>query len=313
MDYIEHYEAPEEEEKVMHDEYVITTDSSCDMGADYYKENDVRFLGLHYIINDEEYIQHDPKSPDNKTFYDMMRGGSMPKTSQVSYENAYNLFESIVKKDKDIFHLSFSGALSGTYQTCVMAAKDIMAKYPDRTVKVVDSVSASGGMGLLLHNLIKRRNNGADLDELTAYAEVFKFDVVHTFTVDDLNHLHRGGRVSKASAVVGSLLGIKPVLHVNDKGQLIPHSKIRGRKQSLNAMAKQMKAKYKPGENEEIFINDGDCREDAEYLAKVIKEMMPDVKKVRHGDVGSVIGAHTGPGVVALFFIGKDREPVDIK
>lgn len=294
-------------------QYVIISDTTTDMGIEYYKENNVQLLYFHYTMDDEEHVQYMESDLSVKEFYDRVRAGSMPKTSQVAYEDAFNLFESIVKEDKDIFYLSFSGALSGSYQTITMAANDVMEKYPDSIVKVVDSVSACGGEGLLLDYCVKRRDQGAELDELVEYAEVLKYNTIHLFTVMDLNHLHRGGRLSKASAVFGTMLGIKPVLYFNDKGQLLPYSKVRGRKQSLDAMAKQMKEKYKPGENEEIFINDADAREDAEYLGKLIMKMMPDVKKVRYGNVGAVIGAHSGPGTVALFFIGKDREPVEIK
>ena len=294
-------------------EYVIVTDSTTDMGAQYYEENNVRFIGMHYTIDDEEYIQYSDKDMGIKDFYDKVRAGSMPKTSQVAYEDAYNLFEEIVKEDKDIFYLSFSGALSGSYQTLTLVAKDIMEKYPESTVKVIDSISACGGEGFLLHHCVTRRNQGADLEELTEYAEVIKYNTIHLFTVMDLNHLHRGGRLSKASAVFGTMLGIKPVLYFNDKGQLLPYAKVRGRKQSLDAMAKQMKEKYKEGENEEIFIHDADSREDAEYLGKLIMKMMPDVKKIRYGHIGAVIGAHAGPSTIALFFIGKNREPVEIK
>ncbi|MBR4112817.1 MAG: DegV family protein [Ruminiclostridium sp.] len=294
-------------------QYVIITDTTTDMGIEYYKENNVQLLYFHYTMDDEEHVQYMESDLSVKEFYDRVRAGSMPKTSQVAYEDAFNLFESVVKEGKDIFYLSFSGALSGSYQTITMAANDVMEKYPDCSIKVIDSVSACGGEGLLLDYCVKRRDQGAELDELVEYAEVLKYNTIHLFTVMDLNHLHRGGRLSKASAVFGTMLGIKPVLYFNDKGQLLPYSKVRGRKQSLDAMAKQMKEKYKPGENEEIFINDGDAREDAEYLGKLIMKMMPDVKKVRYGNIGAVIGAHSGPGTVALFFIGKDREPVDIK
>lgn len=294
-------------------QYVIITDTTTDMGIEYYKENNVQLLYFHYTMDDEEHVQYMESDLSVKEFYDRVRAGSMPKTSQVAYEDAFNLFESVVKEGKDIFYLSFSGALSGSYQTITMAANDVMEKYPDSIVKVIDSVSACGGEGLLLDYCVKRRDQGAELDELVEYAEVLKYNTIHLFTVMDLNHLHRGGRLSKASAVFGTMLGIKPVLYFNDKGQLLPYSKVRGRKQSLDAMAKQMKEKYKPGENEEIFINDGDAREDAEYLGKLIMKMMPDVKKVRYGNIGAVIGAHSGPGTVALFFIGKDREPVEIK
>ncbi len=303
----------EEKELTEEREYVIATDSTTDLGLEYYKENNVPCIGFHYVINDEEFVQYDEKAHDIKTFYDLVRGGSMPKTSQAAYEDLYSLFESIVKEGKDVFYLCFSSALSGSYQASVLAAKDIMDNYPEATVKVVDSLSACGGEGYLLDRCITRHRQGATLEELTEYAEVLRFNTIHLFTVDDLEHLHRGGRLSKFSAVVGSMLGIKPVLYFNDKGQLLPYTKIRGRKQSLQAMAKQMKAKYIQGENEEIFINDADAREDAEYLGNLIKEMIPEVKKIRYGDVGAVIGTHAGPGTVALFFIGKDREPVEVK
>lgn len=294
-------------------EYVIVSDTTTDLGREYYTQHNVSLLYFHYIIDDEEHVQYTESDLPVKEFYDRVRAGSMPKTSQVSYDDSFNLFESIVTEGKDIFCLSFSGALSGSYQTTTMAANDIMEKYPDATVKVVDSVSACGGEGLLLDYCIKRRDQGADLEELAEYAEIIKYNTIHQFTVMDLNHLHRGGRLSKASAVVGTMLGIKPVLYFNDKGQLLPYAKVRGRKQSLEHMAKQMKATYKQGENYEIFINDADAREDAEYLGKMIMKMMPDVKKIRYGSVGAVIGAHSGPGTVALFYIGKNREPVDIK
>ncbi len=294
-------------------EYVLTTDSCTDMGADYYGEHNVRFIGMHYTMDDTEYIQYTTDELEIGEFYSRIKAGSMPKTSQVAYDDLYKMFEEIAKDGKDILYLSFSSALSGSYQTSTIVAKDIMEKYPECTINVVDSVSACGGQGFLLNLLVKKRDEGASLDELTKYAEYIKFKVLHLFTVDDLNHLHRGGRLSKLSAVVGGMLGIKPILYFDDGGHLLPYSKVRGRKQSLEAMAKQMKEKYVPGKNEEIFIHDAACRKDAEFLAETIMKMMPDVKKVRFANVEAVIGTHSGPGTVALFFIGKDREPVEIK
>ena len=294
-------------------EYVIATDSTADMPVEYYKENDVRFIGMQYTIDGKEYVQHSENELEIKEFYDMVRNGSMPKTSQVSYEKLSNLFEEIVSGGKDILYICFSSALSGSYQTSLLAANDITEKHPEATIKVIDSVSASSGEGYLVNLCVKKRNEGATLEELAKYAEEIKCKVIHLFTVNDLNHLHRGGRLSKLSAVVGGMLGIKPVLYFDDEGHLLPYTKIRGRRQSLEAMAKQMKEKYVPGENEEIFISDGDSREEAEYLGEYIKKLMPDVKTVRYGNVGCVIGSHTGPEVIALFFIGKDREPVEIK
>lgn len=297
----------------MNNGYVIATDSTTDMGLEYFNENNVAYIGMHYTMNDTEYVQYSESDLPVKEFYDMVRAGSLPKTSQIAYDDLTNLFQSIIDEDKDIFYLCFSSALSGSYQTAVLVAKDMTEKYPERKIVIVDSICASGGEGLLLHLCVAKRDKGATLDELTAYAEKMKHHTVHLFTVDDLNHLHRGGRVSKLSAVVGGMLGIKPVLHVSETGHLVPYAKIRGRRQSLEAMAKQMKEKYTPGQNEEIFICDGDSREDAEYLGNYIMRLLPDVKKVRYNSIGAVIGTHSGPGTIALFFIGKDRIPVDIK
>lgn len=297
----------------MSNEYVIATDSTTDMGKEYYEENNVLYIGMHYIMDETEYIQYSENDLPIKDFYDKVRAGSMPKTSQVAYDDLIELFRTITDEGKDIFYLCFSSALSGSYQTALLAAKDMMEEKPDRKIVVVDSVSASGGEGLLLNLCVVKRNQGATLDELTEYAERIKHNTCHLFTVDDLNHLHRGGRVSKLSAVVGGMLGIKPILYVSDTGHLIPYAKVRGRRQSLDSMAKQMKEKYLPGQNEEIYICDGDARKDSEYLGEQIKKMMPDVKRVRYGNVGAVIGTHSGPGTVALFFIGKDRIPTEVK
>ena len=297
----------------MENGYVIATDSTTDMSRHYYEENNIAYIGMHYTMDGTEYIQYSDEELPVKEFYSKVREGSLPKTSQVAYDDLVNLFQSIIDDNKDVFYLCFSSALSGSYQTALLAANDLTEKNPGRKIVVVDSVSASGGEGLLLNLCVAKRDKGVTLEELTEYAENIKHNVVHLFTVDDLNHLHRGGRVSKLSAVVGGMLGIKPILYVSDTGHLLPYAKIRGRKQSLEAMAKQMKEKYTPGQNEEIYICDGDAREDAEYLGNLIMKMMPDVKKVRYDSVGAVIGTHSGPGTVALFFIGKERIPVEIK
>lgn len=290
--------------------YVIVADSTTDMGREYFEKNNIGLLKMHYNIDGEEYVQYSDGALTIKDFYDRVRNGSMPKTSQISYDDAYTLFGGHAEAGRDIFCLCFSSALSGSYQTVSMAAQDIKEKYPDCNIRVVDSISACGGEGYLLDKCVRRYKEGVSLDELADYAEEIKHRVIHLFTVDDLDHLHRGGRLSKLSAVVGGMLGIKPVLYFNDLGQLLPYTKIRGRRQSLDALADQMKKKYIEGENEEIYIFDADSRADAQYLGGVIKKLMPDVKKIRYGNIGEVIGTHAGPNTIALFFIGSDREPV---
>lgn len=291
-------------------DYIIVTDTTTDMGADYYKENNIPYVALHYIMDDKEYVQYAEDGIDIKTFYDKVRNGSMPKTSQASYEDLFNLFEEIVKEGKNVFYLSFSAALSGSYHTSTLAAGDIMEKYPERKVICVDSAAACGGEGLLLDMCVRKYNDGYSLEKLVSYAEETKYKIAHFVVADDLNHLHRGGRVSKVSAVVGGMLGIKPLIHVNNEGKLIPYGKMRGRKAAIESIAKQMKKKYIPGANEEIFINHADCLEDAEYLGNYVKKLMPDVKRVRYGDIGAVIGSHTGAGTLAIFFVADNRDPV---
>ena len=292
-------------------EYIIVTDSSTDMGADYYKENNVRYAGLHYIIDNEEYVQYADGELGVKEFYDRVRAGSMPKTSPVAYDDIYNIFEEAASADKDVFCLCFSAALSDSYRTMASAANDIMEKYPECTVNLVDSAAASGGEGLLLYYCVQKKKDGMSLGALTEFAETLKNNVVHLFTVDDLNHLHRGGRVSKMTAIMGGMLGIKPVMYVSEEGKLTSFSSVRGRRQSLEELAMQMKKKYIQGENDEVFISHADDRADAEYLGELVKKMMPDVKKIRYCNVGAVIGSHAGPNTIALFFIGNDKIPVE--
>ena len=292
-------------------DYVIVTDSCADMDENYYNMNDVKVTGLHYTIGIKTYTQGSSDDLTIEKFYDRIRSGVLPKSSPVTYEDALELMESIAADGKDIFFLCFSSELSTTYQTCQIAAQDVMTKHPECTIKVVDSISAALGQGLLLHLCIKKKNAGTSLEELEKYAERMKGHVVHIFTVDNLNHLQRGGRISKFSAVMGTLLSVKPLLCVDPKGGLSGYAKIKGRKKALDTMAEHMKEKYLPGENEEIFISDADCLEDAQYLGKVIMQMMPDVKRVRYGKIGAVIGSHTGADAIAVAFIGKSRTPVE--
>ncbi len=291
-------------------EYVIITDSTTDMPIEYYSENGIEFIGFHYTIDDEEYIQYSENTLDPKDFYSRVRNGSMPKTSQLAYEDLFNMFEKYAQKDTDLLFLSFSSALSGSYQAATLAAKDVKDKYPECSINIVDTVSASGGEGLLLDLCVKAKAD-MNLEEITQFAETMKYKVVHLFTVDDLNHLHRGGRVSKLTAVFGGMLGIKPILHVNDLGQLIAYAKVRGRKASLDTLAKHMKQTYTPSECEKIIITHGDCLEDAEYLGNLIMKTIPEVKEIVYSYVGAVIGAHSGPGTVALFYVGKNRATVE--
>ena len=277
-------------------EYVLSTETTCDMPREYYPSHDINLLGLTYLIGDKEYDSAAEDSLSPKEFFDMIRNGAMPKTSQVTVEKAYNSFEKIVKQGKDIFHLAFSSGLSGTYQSCCIAAADIMEHYPDARVVVVDSLAASMGQGLMLSYAVKLKEEGKT-----------RLKFCHNFTVNDLFHLHRGGRVSKMTAVVGMALGIKPLLHVDDAGHLINVGKTRGRKAALTWLVDKMGEKIGNNVNDAVYISHSDCYDDAKFVADLVKERF-GIQNILIGDIGQVIGSHTGIGTVALFFIGDSRE-----
>lgn len=288
-------------------EYVLSTETTCDMPREYYPSHDINLLGLTYLIGDKEYDSAAEDSLSPKEFFDMIRNGAMPKTSQVTVEKAYNSFEKIVKQGKDIFHLAFSSGLSGTYQSCCIAAADIMEHYPDAKVVVVDSLAASMGQGLMLSYAVKLKEEGKTLDELAEIITRDRLKFCHNFTVNDLFHLHRGGRVSKMTAVVGMALGIKPLLHVDDAGHLINVGKTRGRKAALTWLVDKMGEKIGNNVNDAVYISHSDCYDDAKFVADLVKERF-GIQNILIGDIGQVIGSHTGIGTVALFFIGDSRE-----
>ena len=287
-------------------EYVITTDNNADLPDEYYQDHEVGCTYLSYNIDGQAYT-HETFLPVEE-FYHKMRDGSMPTTAQVNPEQARELFEPILKQGKDILHIAFSSGLSGTYNSVKLAAEELLEEYPGRTIRVIDSLCASLGQGLLVHEAVLRREQGVSLEENAQWVEDHKKNIVHMFTVDDLFHLHRGGRVSKATAVVGSMLNLKPVLHVDDEGKLVAIGKVRGRKKSLLALVDGMKEKIGSyADNcDTVFISHGDCEEEARFVEKKVKEIY-DINTVIINHVGPVIGAHSGPGTMALFFLGDQR------
>ena len=232
----------------------------------------------------------------------------MPTTSQVNPERVRALFEPYLKEGKDILHIAFSSGLSGTFNSCRIAAQELMEEYPERKIRVVDSLAASLGQGLLVYLAQRRKEEGADFDSVAQWTEEHKKNIVHLFTVDDLNHLYRGGRVSRTTAILGGMLNIKPILHVDDEGKLIPIGKVRGRKKSLLELVTLMDTKIGSYAKscDTNFIIHGDCREEAEFLAAKVKEKYHITTELIN-DVGAVIGAHSGPGTMALFFVGDVR------
>ena len=287
-------------------EYVITTDNNADLPVEYYKEHNVGCMYFSNTMDDVLYKQGS-YMPEGE-FYGKMRAGSMPTTAQVNPEEARLLFEPYLKEGKDILHIAFSSGLSGTYNSCRIAVEELREEYPDRIITIIDSLAASLGQGLLVYLTQKLKEEGADMQTAAEWAENHRKNIVHLFTVDDLNHLYRGGRVSKTTAVLGGMLNIKPILHVDDEGKLIPIGKVRGRKKSILELASLMDEKLGSHKDtcDTIFISHGDCLEDAKILAEKIKARYQINTEIINY-VGSVIGAHSGPGTLALFFVGDLR------
>ena len=230
----------------------------------------------------------------------------MAKTAAVSPETMTRIFTNILEQGDDLLYIAFSSGLSSTYQNACIARDELAEKYPDQKILCVDSLCASLGEGLLLDLVLRKAEEGADVEELAAYAEEIRLHVCHYFTVDDLNHLYRGGCVSKTTALFGTMLGIKPVMHVDNEGHLIPIGKVRGRRQSLDALVTKMGTKIEGCDNPYVFVSHGDCIDDAKYVAAQVKAKY-GIKTEIIGTIGPVIGSHSGPGTVALFFVGKDR------
>ena len=287
-------------------EYVITTDNMADLPDSYYQENGVGCTYLEYTMDGKNYRY--PDFLPVREFYSRVRGGSMPTTAQVNPEQSKIFLEQYLKKGLDIVHIAFSSRLSGTCSSARIAADELREMYPEREIYVIDSLAASLGQGLLVHYAVQMKKEGRTAAETAEWVEAHKLNLVHLFTVDSLFHLHRGGRVSKTTAIVGSMLSIKPILHVDNEGHLIATGKVRGRKKSIIELADEMEEKlgsYKSS-CDTIFISHGDCEEDARMLADKIKERHK-LNTVLINFVGPVIGAHSGPGTLALFFLGDQR------
>jgi DegV family protein with EDD domain len=284
--------------------YKIITDTCCDFPAQMYQQLDLTVVNLAVRFQEKEFFSYDDAWLKN--FYDGLRAGEVATTSAVNPDGWAQAIESVLAGGDDALVLSFSSGLSTTYQSAVIAASDLQEKYPQRTVRVVDTLAASMGQGLLVYYACKQRDAGMTLDQLADWCLENRNHLCHWFTVDDLMYLKRGGRVSAATALVGTMLQIKPVLHVDDEGHLVNVSKARGRKASIDALAKKVGDTGIPGANDVCFISHGDCIDDANYLANILKEKY-GVKEVVISYVGAVIGSHSGPGTLALFFLGEKK------
>ena len=287
-------------------EFKILTDNTADLPESYIQAHDLTLAWLPYLLDGETYAREN--TLDYPTFYARMRAGSMPTTSQVNPQQAREVLEAVLRQGYDVLYIAFSSGLSGTYNSVRMAVEELSGEYPEATIAVVDSLCASLGEGLLVHKAVQMKEAGKSLGEIREWLEANKLHLCHVFTVDDLNHLYRGGRVSRTAAFLGTLANIKPMLHVDDEGHLIPLSKVRGRKKSLIALVDAMEKQIGSwrDKNDIIFISHGDCIEDAQYVADLIKDRF-GYESFLINHVGPTIGAHTGPGVVALFYMGDYR------
>ncbi len=284
--------------------YQILTDSGCDLPREMLGKLDVKMVSLGLLFRGEN--RPDSVDGDMKELYDALRAGETTSTTGVNPQQWADAMERVLKAGRDVLVITFSSGLSTTSQSAVIAAQDLAGAYPDRKIRVVDSLCASLGQGLLVWYACQMRDEGMDLEELTAWLEENKLHLCHWFTVDDLMCLKRGGRISAATAVMGTMLQIKPVLHVDDEGHLINVAKTRGRKAAIQYLADQMGKTAYPGRNETVFICHGDCLEDAQYLAELVKSHY-GVRNVFIGYTGAVIGSHSGPGTLALFYLGEYR------
>lgn len=287
-------------------QFKLVTDTSADLPRKYLEQNDIEVMSLAYIIDGDTYGWDNPM--DEHEFYEKMRKGSMPTTSQVNVGDAMEIFERLIRENDEILCVSFSSGLSGTYYSVALAAQNVCESHPGKKIRVVDSKAASLGQGLMVDYALKMQKEGKGLDETADFLEQNFGHFVHVFTVDDLNHLYRGGRVSRATAFVGTLANIKPILHVDDEGHLINIGKVRGRKKSLIELVNLMEQKIGDHvkENHTIFISHGDSPADAQFVADEVKKRF-GIDSFLINYVGPTIGAHSGPGTIALFFYGDER------
>ena len=283
-------------------DFKIITDSGCDFTLAELEQMNVGRAPLSVLFKGE-LCEDFATDEERKVLYDGVRGGEMPTTSAVNPEGWATVMRPALEEGKDVLCLCFSSGLSTTYQSAVIAAEELKDEYPDRRICVVDTLCAALGQGLLVWHACRHRDAGESLEEVTAWVEANKLKLCHWVTVEDLNHLKRGGRVSAASAMVGTMLNIKPIICVSNEGKLVSTGKVRGRKAAIEYICKKV---AEATDKDMVFIGHGDCREDAETCARLLKEKY-GVKEVHIGYVGAVIGAHTGPGVLVTFYMGQQR------
>jgi DegV family protein with EDD domain len=285
---------------------ILITDSSSDLPVKYTQDNNITVVPLSFHFKGADHVDDFGQSISYKEFYDEVRKGEMSSTSQVNAFTFKEVFTKYVTEGFSIVYIGLSSGLSGTYNSACMAKDEILEDNPSADISVIDSRCVSMGLGLLVYIACEKLKSGTPKDELVKWVEENKLNLNHWFTVDDLHHLKRGGRVSATSAMIGSLLDIKPILKVNAEGRLIPSNKVKGRKKSIKTLAEELKNRIVDPENQVIAISHGDCEDEARLLEKFIREFV-NIKDVIINYVGPVVGSHSGPGTIALFFLGEER------
>lgn len=284
--------------------YVIMSDNMGDLPHSYYREHNIPLLSLSYTMDGVTYDETHPLS--DEAFYQKMRGGALPTTSQINPQTARECFLRVLEQGTAVLCLSFSSGLSGTYNSCALAAKQLREEGYD--IEVIDSLCASMGQGLLLYKAVQMKENGASFADVKNWLLANRLNICHVVLADDLYHLMRGGRISKSTAVVGSMLSIKPLIQMNDEGKLIPTGKAHGRKKGMRALVSMMGSQMgsRRQENDIFMISHADCKEDAQTLAAMVQEAY-GIQNVMINYIGPVIGSHTGPDTIALFYLGDQR------
>lgn len=285
----------------------IVTDIGCDLPLSYIQQQDkLLVLPMPYQLDGVPGMNKPGDENDAQAFYDKLRQGSVSTTSQVNVDAYYEAFKELTQQGEDVLCLTLSGGISGSVRSAYTALNMLTEENPDARVKVVDTLCASLGQGLMVDYVINQRAQGMDMDACAQWAEDNRQKIIHWFTVDDLNFLFRGGRVSRTSAMMGSMLRIKPVMHVNEEGKLVLKEKVQGRKKALKTLADKAQAFAKPPKGQKVFISHGDCQEEAEYLKGLVVDSMEGAE-VFISPVGRLIGSHSGPGTMAIFFMGESR------
>lgn len=291
-------------------EYILSCSSTADLRQEHLEERNIRYICFHFELAGKQYMDDLGKSMPLADFYEAMAQGADTKTSQINVEEYEQYFENFLKEGKDILHLTLSSGISGTVNSALIARDTLQEKYPDRRIYVVDSLAASSGYGLLMDKLADLRDGGMDIEQLYRWTEDNKLKLQHWFFTSDLTYLIRGGRVSKAAGMVGSVLNICPLLNVDYMGRLINRAKVRTKRKVIQATVEKMKEHAQDGTDYsgKCYISQSACMEDAKAVAELVESAFPKLQgKVEINDIGTTIGSHTGPGTVALFFWGDER------